>query len=94
MGTCRPFERNSAIEWAMHGAVIVIAFPIALVGQWLDGKSARIRSMYCAAVAVDGEGETVYFGHSEERASAEVLVAEVRKAQTAARRANDAKDGH
>ena len=94
VGTCRPFERNSAIEWAMYGAVIVIAFPIALVGQWLDGKSARIRSMYCAAVAVDGEGETVYFGHSEERASAEVLVAEVRKAQTAARRANDAKDGH
>ena len=94
VGTCRPFERNSAIEWAMYGAVIVIALPIALVGQWLDGKSARIRSMYCAAVAVDGEGETVYFGHSEERASAEVLVAEVRKAQTAARRANDAKDGH
>ena len=42
MGTCRPFERNSATEWAMYGAVIVIALPIALVGQWLDGKSARI----------------------------------------------------
>ena len=94
MGTCRPFEPNSAIEWAMYGAVIVIALPIALVGQWLDGKSARIRSMYCAAVVVEGETETVYFGHSAEWVSAEVLVAEVRRAQAATRSAEDAKDVH
>ena len=89
-----PFEPNSAIEWVIHGAAIGIALLIFHVGDWLNGKSARTQSMYCAAVAVDGESETVYFGHSAEWVSAEVLVAEVRKAQAAARSAEDAKDVH
>ena len=89
-----PFEPNSAIEWAIYGAYIGIGFLTFLVGQWLNGKSARTQSMYCAAVAVDGESETVYFGHSAEWVSAEVLVAEVRRAQAATRSAEDAKDVH
>ncbi len=92
MGTCRPFEPNSAIEWAIHGAIIGIALLTALVGQWLGDKSARTQSMYCAAVAVDGESETTYFGHTAEWVSAEMMVAEVRKAQAAARSAEDSKD--
>ena len=57
-----PFEPNSAIEWAIHGAVIGIALLIFNVGNWLIDKSARTQSMYCAAVAVDGKSETTYFG--------------------------------
>ena len=70
VGTCRPFEPNSAIEWAIHGAAIGIALLVFNVGNWLNGKSARTQSMYCAAVAVDGESETVYFGHSAKWVSA------------------------
>ena len=94
IGTCRPFEPNSAMEWAIHGAVIGIGFLTFLVGQWLEGKSARTQSMHCAAASVDGERETVYFGHSAEWASAERMVAEVHKAQAAARSSDDAKDRH
>ena len=93
VGTCRPFEPNSAIEWAIHGAGIGIGFLTILVGHWLGDKSARTQSMYCAAVAVDGESETTYFGHTADSLSAEVMVAEVRKAQAAARSADDSKDG-
>ena len=94
IGTCRPFEPNSAIRWAIHGAVIGIGFLAFFVGQWLGDKSARTQNMYCAAASVDGESETVYFGHSAEWASAERMVAEVHKAQAAARSADDAKDRH
>ncbi len=93
VGACRPFEPSSAIRWVIHGAVIGIALLVGLVGQWLDGKSARTQSMYCAAVAVDGESETVYFGHSAEWASVERMVAEVRSAQAAARSPDGPKDG-
>ena len=92
MGTCRPFEPYSAIQWVIHGAVIGIAPLVYVVGQWLIGKSARTQSMYCAAVAVDGESETVYFGHSAEWASVERMVAEVRSAQAAARSSDGPKD--
>ena len=94
VGTCRPFEPNSAIEWAIYGAYIGIGFLTFLVGQWLVDKSARTQSMHCAAVAVDGESRTTYFGHTADSLSAEVMVAEVRKAQAAARSADDAKDGY
>ena len=94
MGTCRPFEPNSAIRWAIHGAVIGIGFLAFFVGQWLGDKSARTQSMHCAAASVDGESETVYFGHSAEWASAERMVTEVGKAQAAARSSDDAKDRH
>ena len=57
-------------------------------------KSARTQSMHCAAVAVDGESRTTYFGHTADSLSAEVMVAEVRKAQAAARSADDANDGY
>ena len=89
-----PFEPNSAIEWAIHGAVIGIALLIFHVGNWLIDKSARTQSMHCAAVAVDGESETTYFGHTADSLSAEMMVAEVRKAQAAARSADDANDGY
>ena len=92
VGTCRPFEPNSAIEWAIHGAYIGIGFLTFLVGQWLGDKSARTQCMHCAAVAVDGESETTYFGHTADSLSAELMVAEVRKAQGAARSGDDAKD--
>ena len=94
IGTCRPFEPNSAIRWAIHGAVIGIGFLAFFVGQWLGDKSARTQSMHCAAASVDGESETVYFGHSAEWASSERMVAEVHKAQAAARSVDDAKDRH
>ena len=87
-----PFKPNSAIEWVIHGAAIGIALLVFHVGNWLNDKSARTQSMYCAAVAVDGEGETVYFGHTADSLSAEMMVAEVRRAQAAARSAEDAKD--
>ncbi len=87
-----PFEPNSAIEWVIHGAAIGIALLVFHVGNWLNDKSARTQSMYCAAVAVDGEGETVYFGHTADSLPAEMMVAEVRRAQAAARSADDAKD--
>ena len=89
-----PFEPNSAIEWAIYGAVIGIALLIFYVGNWLIDKSARTQSMYCAAVAVDGKSETTYFGHTADSLSAEMMVAEVRKAQAAARSADDANDGY
>ena len=94
VGTCRPFEPNSAIEWAIHGAVIGVALLVFHVGNWLIDKSARTQSMHCAAVAVDGESETTYFGHTADSLSAEMMVAEVRKAQAAARSPDDAKDGY
>ncbi len=94
VGTCRPFEPNSAIEWAIHGAYIGVALLVFYVGNWLIDKSARTQSMHCAAVAVDGEGETTYFGHTADSLSAEMMVAEVRKAQAAARSPDDANDGY
>ena len=91
-----PFEPNSAIEWAIHGAVYRDSAPDiqVCVGNWLIDKSARTQSMYCAAVAVDGKSETTYFGHTADSLSAEMMVAEVRKAQAAARSADDANDGY
>ena len=87
-----PFEPNSAIKWVIHGAAIGIALLVFHVGNWLNGKGARTQSMHCAAVAVDGESETTYFGHTADSLSAELMVAEVRRAQGAARSAEDAKD--
>ena len=92
MGTCRSFEPNSAIEWAIYSAYIGIGFLTYLVGQWLGDKGARTQSMHCAAVAVDGESETTYFGHTADSLSAELMVVEVRRAQGAARSSDDAKD--
>ena len=87
-----PFEPNSAIEWVIHGAAIGVALLVFNVGNWLVDKSARTQSMHCVAVAVDGESETTYFGHTADNLSAEMMVAEVRRAQAAARSAEDAKD--
>ena len=87
-----PFEPNSAIEWAIYGAAIGVALLVFNVGNWLVDKSARTQSMHCAAVAVDGESETVYFGHTADSLPAEMMVAEVRRAHAAARSADDAKD--
>ena len=92
VGTCRSFEPNSAIEWAIYSAYIGIGFLTYLVGQWLGDKGARTQSMHCAAVAVDGESETTYFGHTADSLSAELMVVEVRRAQGAARSSDDAKD--
>ena len=78
-----PFEPNSAIEWVIHGAAIGVALLVFNVGNWLVDKSARTQSMHCAAVAVDGESETVYFGHTADSLPAEMMVAEVRRAQAA-----------
>ena len=49
--------------------------------------------MHCAAVAVDGESrDNVLSATPQSSLSAEMMVAEVRRAQAAARSAEDAKD--
>ncbi len=73
------------IQWVIHGVIIVIAFLVFLLGDWLKDKPARKQRTYWAAVSVEGENVAAYFGHSAERASGERMVAEINTAHPAIR---------
>ena len=93
MVDCEPFKPNSGIAWGTHLGVIVLAFAAFGVGEWLGDKGTRKRNMHCAAVTLDFKDEAVYFGHSEEQATVERLVEEVRKAHEAKRSPDDTNGG-